>query len=153
MYARMHISCAKPVPRATFESVHALRRLCRCEYDVCFVPMERNLIGREQEALGAQHVPGQTTTNPSSETSRMRASDIHAHWQDWAVRYGTDLRATTIASSIKRLEIAALHRAIERVVLPSSEASILEIGCGNGQNLVALAKIFADQSCDWAGVD
>jgi ubiquinone/menaquinone biosynthesis C-methylase UbiE len=111
------------------------------------------LIGREQDALSAQYVRGQAITTSSSKTSQMHASDIHAHWQDWAVRYGTDLRATTIASSIKRLEIAALHRAIERAVLPRSGASILEIGCGNGQNLVALAKIFADQSYDWVGID
>jgi ubiquinone/menaquinone biosynthesis C-methylase UbiE len=83
----------------------------------------------------------------------MKPDDIFSHWQGWAVKYGTDLRATTLASSIKRLEVAALQRAIERVLLPSSTAALLEIGCGNGQNIVALAKIFADRSFEWVGVD
>jgi SAM-dependent methyltransferase len=83
----------------------------------------------------------------------MKPDDIFSHWQNWAVRYGTDLRATTLASSIKRLEIAALRRAIERALVPGSSASLLEVGCGNGQNIVALAKIFAGHAFGWTGVD
>ena len=83
----------------------------------------------------------------------MKPDDVYAHWQNWAVQYGTDLRATTLASSIKRLEVHALHRAIERALPPSSPASILEVGCGNGQNIVALAKIFQERAFDWTGID
>jgi SAM-dependent methyltransferase len=96
---------------------------------------------------------GQFFDKMDAEIAAMRAAEIHAHWQDLAVRYGTDLRATTIASSIKRLEIAALHRAIGRVAPLDSHASILEIGCGNGQNIVALAKIFQDRPFSWTGID
>jgi SAM-dependent methyltransferase len=100
-----------------------------------------------------EKAPAQAADKISAEIARMRASDVHAHWQDWAVRYGTDLRATTLTSSIKRLEVAALARTIKRVIMPSSIASILEIGCGNGQNIVALAKIFAQQGFSWYGID
>jgi ubiquinone/menaquinone biosynthesis C-methylase UbiE len=83
----------------------------------------------------------------------MEPKDIYAHWQDWAVRYGSELRATTLASSIKRLEIHALRRAIERAIPADSPAQILEVGCGNGQNIVALAKILHRQGLAWTGID
>lgn len=75
---------------------------------------------------------------------------VKAHWTDWAIKYGRDLRATTHASSIKRLEVHALQRAIERS-LPPHSAHVLEVGCGNGQNIAALAALFEDYS--WTGVD
>src|SRR5262249_6353116 len=114
---------------------------------------ERGAMTREKEALAEAPLSGQAADKISAEIARMQPSDVHAHWQDWAVRYGTDLRATTLTSSIKRLEVAALARTIKRVILPSSMASILEIGCGNGQNVVALAKMFAEQRFSWYGID
>jgi len=88
-----------------------------------------------------------------AEMAQMRGVGIKAHWTDWAVKYGTDLRATTLASSIKRLEVDALRRAIGRALLPCSPGSILEIGCGNGQNIVALCKIFDSNMFGFTGVD
>src|SRR5262245_10478870 len=108
---------------------------------------------RDEEAQAEAQLSGQAADKIASEIARMRASDIHEHWRDWAVQYGTDLRATTLSSSIKQLEIAALRRAIERVTVPCSIEGILEVGCGNGQNIVALAKIFAEQAFVWHGVD
>jgi SAM-dependent methyltransferase len=87
------------------------------------------------------------TMQPSGEMTQQR---VKAHWSDWATRYGRDLRATTLASSIKRLEIDALRRAIERGSLPHN-ARVLEVGCGNGQNIAALATSFENYS--WTGVD
>jgi SAM-dependent methyltransferase len=75
---------------------------------------------------------------------------VKAHWTDWATKYGRDLRATTLASSIKRLEVDALRRAIERSS-PPHNAHVLEVGCGNGQNIAALAASFKNYS--WTGVD
>jgi SAM-dependent methyltransferase len=110
-------------------------------------------MNRKQEEAAENQLAVQAVDKMKAEIARMRADEIHSHWQDWAVRYGADLRATTIASSIKRLEIAALHRAIARTVQPSHGGSLLEVGCGNAQNLVALAKIFSDRPCQWTGID
>ena len=75
---------------------------------------------------------------------------VKDHWTDWATKYGRDLRATTLASSIKRLEVHALRRAIERSSIPHN-ARVLEVGCGNGRNIAALAASF--ESYSWTGVD
>src|SRR5262245_34245973 len=88
----------------------------------------------------------------SSDTRDVHAAHqaVKAHWTDWAKKYGRDLRATTLASSIKRLEIDALRRAIERSNVPQG-ARMLEVGCGNGQNIAALARLFENYS--WTGID
>lgn len=88
-----------------------------------------------------------------TQNAAMKADAIRAHWKDWAVNYGTDLRATTLASSIKRLEVDALRRAIEKTSAGRAGASILEVGCGNGQNIVALAGIFNKRGFTWIGID
>src|SRR6516165_10536606 len=53
---------------------------------------------------------------------------------------------------IKRLEIDALARAI-RLCYPieTQPLAVLEAGCGNGQNCVALAQIFPQ--CEFDGFD
>jgi SAM-dependent methyltransferase len=104
---------------------------------------------------------GESTAAPRAEEPSSAASAetkdaeiarkrVRAHWADWATKYGRDLRATTLASSIKRLEINALWRAIERSQ-PRPNARVLEVGCGNGQNIAALAGMFENYS--WTGVD
>jgi cyclopropane fatty-acyl-phospholipid synthase-like methyltransferase len=70
----------------------------------------------------------------------MDPADVKAHWQDWAARYGTDLQATTRAATVKRLEVDALARAL-RAAPPRR---LLEAGCGNGANAVALARAFPE---------
>jgi SAM-dependent methyltransferase len=71
----------------------------------------------------------------------MNLTDIKAHWENWAKSYGTGLRATTKASTAKQLEIDALARTLRRIAGDSPQ-TLLEVGCGNGQNCLALAPLF-----------
>jgi tRNA G46 methylase TrmB len=64
-------------------------------------------------------------------------STNRAHWEDWASTYGSDLRATTKCHSIKRLELDAISRRIDGL---GGTCSMLEVGCGNGYNGLALAN-------------
>jgi len=73
----------------------------------------------------------------------MDLDNIKRHWTEWA-KAGVDLRATTKTGTIKSLEIAALVRAIRRSGMESRQRTVLEAGCGNGQNCVALAAEFAN---------
>lgn len=73
----------------------------------------------------------------------MNEAQVKAHWEDWAERYGAGLRATTRAPSAKRLEIDALVRSLRAMSYStSSRARLLEVGCGNGHNCIALAEAF-----------
>lgn len=81
----------------------------------------------------------------------MTREHVEAHWRDWARTYGADLRATTKTATIKRLEVAALARALRAVLSPAGQGRVLEVGCGNGHNLVALAHAFAEVR--FTGVD
>lgn len=84
--------------------------------------------------------------------STLNLDEIRAHWQDWATKYGTELRATTKTSTVKSLEIDALTRAIRSIATEIGlELRILEMGCGNGQNCLALAESFP--SATITGVD
>ena len=65
------------------------------------------------------------------------ASTNRAHWEAWASTYGSDLRATTKCHSIKRLELEAISRHIDGL---GGALTLLEIGCGNGYNGLALAN-------------
>ena len=73
----------------------------------------------------------------------MDHDEIKRHWESWS-RAGTDLRATTKTPTIKALEIDAIIRAIDHHLSPQPEVKLLEAGCGNGHNIVALAKAFPD---------
>ena len=68
----------------------------------------------------------------------MELDDIELHWREWA-KAGVDLSATTKTATIKQLEIAALARAIRRSGIDDCQRTVLEAGCGNGQNCIALA--------------
>lgn len=73
----------------------------------------------------------------------MNEAQVRAHWEDWAERYGADLRATTRTPSAKRLEIDALVRCLRAMSYATdSTARLLEVGCGNGHNCIALAEAF-----------
>jgi ubiquinone/menaquinone biosynthesis C-methylase UbiE len=66
-------------------------------------------------------------------------NSIREHWQDWARKYGTSLRATTKTSTAKIMEIDALSRALANIEKSSGkQLKILEVGCGNGQNCLNL---------------
>ena len=73
----------------------------------------------------------------------MDRAGIREHWDDWAKRYGRELRATTKAGTAKRLEIDALVRSLRRFGNPDREGvTLLEAGCGNAHNCLALAEAF-----------
>ena len=83
----------------------------------------------------------------------MDAENIHSHWEGWAKEHGTSVRATTMNETAKQLEIAALARQLDKVVPPSllRGLDILEMGCGNGLNIVELAKCLPEAT--FTGVD
>jgi predicted O-methyltransferase YrrM len=73
----------------------------------------------------------------------MELADIRKHWEGSARQGGASLAATTRTSTIKRLEIDALGRAIKRFSAPGlAQLRVLEAGCGNGYNCLGLAAIF-----------
>jgi SAM-dependent methyltransferase len=77
--------------------------------------------------------------------------EIRAHWQELASKHGKDLAATTKTSTIKRLEIDALLRSLHSILVAGGERSVLEVGCGNGLNSIALANEFPNILID--GID
>lgn len=73
----------------------------------------------------------------------MDRREIKNHWENWAREYGTSLRATTKASTAKSIELDALARAFNRILAANPGAkSVLEVGSGNGENLLYLASRF-----------
>ena len=72
----------------------------------------------------------------------MSDAEIRKHWQNWAQEYGTALRATTKRPTAKELEIDALARHLRAIGAAETRLEVLEVGCGNGHNLVALAELF-----------
>lgn len=83
---------------------------------------------------------------------KLNLIQIHEHWKNWAVTYGTDLRATTKTGTAKLIELAELAKTISSLKesLPIN-ANILEIGCGNGHNLFSLYEVFPEYT--YEGVD
>ena len=82
----------------------------------------------------------------------MDLTQIRLHWQDWAREYGTSLRATTKTSSAKVMELDALSRALTAIEAGSVPVrDILEVGCGNGQNCLALLERHA--KAKFTGID
>ena len=72
----------------------------------------------------------------------MDLNSIKSHWKEWATTNGDNLYATTRTKTIKKLEIDVLRRWIEKKGPTNNQ--ILEIGCGNGTNCIALSQIFPD---------
>jgi predicted O-methyltransferase YrrM len=70
----------------------------------------------------------------------MRPADVKRHWERLAQEHGTDLAATTKTSTIKQLELDALERAFRAAGI--EQGVVLEAGCGNGWNCLALAERF-----------
>ena len=71
--------------------------------------------------------------------NKLNLEDIRNHWKDWASKYKTDLRATTKTSTAKQIEINALLNIVKNLTSSfDKKAKILEVGCGNGYNLLAL---------------
>jgi SAM-dependent methyltransferase len=69
----------------------------------------------------------------------MDLQGIKQYWQNSAREYGTSLQATTRTSSAKAMELDALSRTFIDIQRCLGEAlTILEVGCGNGQNCLHL---------------
>jgi SAM-dependent methyltransferase len=82
----------------------------------------------------------------------MDLNEIREHWEKSAQEFETGLRATTKSMPIKRLEIAALHKAIKKTHLYDvRETDVLEVGCGNGYNCFLLSEVLPN--FNFTGVD
>ena len=82
----------------------------------------------------------------------MDLEQIEQHWKNWAEKFDTDIRATTKTETIKKLEVAALHRAFKKTpFISQKECHVLEVGCGNGHNCFRLFDLMPD--CSFTGVD
>jgi len=82
----------------------------------------------------------------------MDLNEIRNHWDKSAREFETGLRATTKSLPIKRLEIAALYKAIKKTHLYNiRETDVLEVGCGNGHNCFFLSD--ALPNFNFTGVD
>ena len=64
---------------------------------------------------------------------------IRAFWNEQAETHCTGLAATTPDPLLKKLEIDALRRALD------PDLDTLEVGCGNGYNILELLKTFRGQ--------
>ncbi len=72
-----------------------------------------------------------------------KLKEIKNHWENWSDSYGDDLRATTKSSNIKKLEIKAIKGYIDKHARkPLESLDVLEVGCGNGFNSIALLEEF-----------
>ena len=67
----------------------------------------------------------------------MNPEDIKQHWTDCAREHGGDVKATTPGATAKMLEIDALWRHLRDM---PDNTFVLEAGCGNGVNIIELAK-------------
>ena len=76
----------------------------------------------------------------------MDLEKIKDHWDKLSGQYAKDLKSTTKTPTIKKLEINALIRSIEKIEeLNYNFSKILEVGCGNGYNLIGLSQNFPDK--------
>lgn len=82
----------------------------------------------------------------------MNLDEIRSHWEKWSKEFETDLRATTKTSTIKKLEINAIYRAIKKTHFERmKDIEVLEVGCGNGYNCFVLSELLPDFNIN--GVD
>jgi ubiquinone/menaquinone biosynthesis C-methylase UbiE len=112
-------------------------------------------MGRKDSIAGSDGKPLEPIGNEPQQVRTMgptmSESEIRKHWQTWAQEYGTGLRATTKRPSAKDLEIDALARNLRMVAAPGRSLDVLEVGCGNGHNILALAELFPQAR--FTGVD
>lgn len=82
----------------------------------------------------------------------MKAGEIKVHWDSLSKQHAKDLKSTTKSATIKKLEINALAKCIDKLKAQNiAIGNILEIGCGNGHNIFGLSKLFPE--CKFTGVD
>jgi SAM-dependent methyltransferase len=64
----------------------------------------------------------------------MKSEDVKKHWDSWANEFELELRSTTKEINIKRIELNAIEKFIH------DNADVLNIGCGNGYDLIYFAS-------------
>jgi len=72
----------------------------------------------------------------------MELDKIRKHWDDLSKSFNKDLKSTTKTPTIKKLEIAAISQNIKILLENNDISNILEVGCGNGYNLIDLSSQF-----------
>ena len=59
----------------------------------------------------------------------MDLEEIRKHWEEKAREHGIDLKATTKTSTLKKIEVDALFRAIKAIpFVAQNDVKILEVG-------------------------
>lgn len=81
----------------------------------------------------------------------MDLEKIKKHWDGLSEVYAKDLKSTTKTATIKKLEIAAIAQAMKTLEDSNKISTVLEVGCGNGHNLIGLTERFP--SIKFTGVD
>lgn len=84
----------------------------------------------------------------------MTQDEIKEYWEQSALKYGTNIKATSQSSTFKELEINTLYQSIRSISDNSfclDNKSILEVGCGNGINCNALSNLLSYYS--FTGID
>lgn len=64
----------------------------------------------------------------------MKSEEVKEHWESWANEFELDLRSTTKEMNIKKIELSVIEKFID------DDADVLDIGCGNGYDLIYLAS-------------
>ena len=76
----------------------------------------------------------------------------YEHWTRWAQEHGEAIEATTRARSAKSIEISALETVFEKLAqINTRPLNILEVGCGNGINIISLAEKYGHVT--FTGID
>ena len=81
----------------------------------------------------------------------MDLEKIKKHWDGLSEVYAKDLKSTTKTPTIKKLEIAAIAQSIKTLQNTNEISNVLEVGCGNGYNLIGLTKQLPD--INFTGID
>lgn len=64
----------------------------------------------------------------------MKSEEVKEHWESWANEFELDLRSTTKEMNIKKIELSVIEKFF------ADDADVLDIGCGNGYDLIYLAS-------------
>lgn len=81
----------------------------------------------------------------------MDLEKIKDHWDSLSEVFAKDLKSTTKTPTIKKLEIAAIAQSIKTLQNTNEISNVLEVGCGNGYNLIGLTKQLPD--INFTGID
>lgn len=82
---------------------------------------------------------------------KMDLEKIKKHWDGLSEVYAKDLKSTTKTPTIKKLEITAIAQSIKTLQKTDKIATVLEVGCGNGYNLIGLTSQFP--AINFTGID